>query len=65
MKVPVTDKGWESKLEEAVSAINNNNCFLFSANQDAASVGALAALGLYLIRLDKIFQYNYLRVVDN
>lgn len=83
MKVPVTDKAWESRLEEAVSAINNNNCFLFSANQDAASVGTLTALGLYLSRLDKkvflflpepiasgydyldkIIQYNYLRVVD-
>lgn len=84
MKVPVTDNAWESRLEDAVSAINNNNCFLFSANQDAASVGALVALGLYLIRLDKkvflslpdpiassydyldkIIQYNYLRVVDS
>lgn len=84
MKVPATDKEWEFRLEEAVSAIDNNNCFLFSANQDAASVGSLLALALYLIHLgkkvflllpdpiassydylDKIIQYNYLRVLDS
>ncbi len=52
-KVPVTGEDWQVALREAISAINDKDCFFFSASQDADSVGSLVALALYLTLLGK------------
>jgi len=52
-KVPTPNDLWESNLEQAASLIESNQTFLFSADIDPDSVGAMMSLSLYLRMLDK------------
>lgn len=52
-KVPTPKELWEENLEQAASIIESNHTFLFSADIDPDSVGAMMSLALYLRMLDK------------
>jgi nanoRNase/pAp phosphatase (c-di-AMP/oligoRNAs hydrolase) len=47
-KVPTSTNLWEENLEHAASLIQSNETFLFSADIDPDSVGAMLSLALYL-----------------
>ncbi|MDA0692046.1 MAG: hypothetical protein O3A78_12905 [Nitrospinae bacterium] len=52
-KVPTPKELWEGNLEQATSIIESHHTFLFSADIDPDSVGAMMSLSLYLRMLDK------------
>jgi nanoRNase/pAp phosphatase (c-di-AMP/oligoRNAs hydrolase) len=52
-KVPTSTNLWEENLEQAASLIQSNETFLFSADIDPDSVGAMLSLALYLRMMDK------------
>ncbi len=52
-KVPTAKNLWEDNLEKAASLIQSNETFLFSADIDPDSVGAMVSLSLYLRMMGK------------
>ncbi len=52
-KVPTSKDLWEDNLEQAASLIQSNQTFLFSADIDPDSVGAMLSLALYLRMMGK------------
>ena len=48
LKVPTAKNLWEENLEQAAALIQSNENFLFSADIDPDSVGAMVSLALYL-----------------
>jgi nanoRNase/pAp phosphatase (c-di-AMP/oligoRNAs hydrolase) len=53
LKVPTAKNLWEDNLEQAASLIQANGTFLFSADIDPDSVGAMLSLSLYLRMMGK------------
>jgi nanoRNase/pAp phosphatase (c-di-AMP/oligoRNAs hydrolase) len=48
LKVPTAKNLWEENLEQAAALVQSNENFLFSADIDPDSVGAMVSLALYL-----------------
>ena len=52
-KIPIPTELWDDNLEKAASLIETHHTFLFSADIDPDSVGAMMSLSLYLRMLGK------------